>query len=195
MSWKGNVAMILHGNGVYRATDLISSLEELSKSTVLPLGVHTDEPSICRYFEQLPITTLHASPTKLVQIAMHISQQKIQFKTLQHIVYAGEHMSDEQLKYLRNVFGSHIRFSSILGSAEAGPYAIQPFWMPKGFLLIDMDVTFIELINQNENKIGDIIITNRIRMKTPLLRYNTGDMGRLWVSKTYEKGLGCTFTV
>jgi hypothetical protein len=40
--------------------------------------------------------------------------------------------------------------------------------------------TFIEIINKDNDGFGDIVITNLdLKMKTPLIRYNTGDRGKL----------------
>jgi phenylacetate-coenzyme A ligase PaaK-like adenylate-forming protein len=175
-----NVAAIMHSSAVmYRAMDLVGSLVELGGGAALPFTSDISDAEAFEYSHQFFVTTLHGSPTRLLGLAKYLNKERKQLPNIKQIVYGGEHLSDNQLQFLRDVFGWDLWVSSFLASAEVGPYGVQPPWLPRGHFIIDMVVTWIEILNADEDGVGTIALTNLARKRIPLIRYDSGDVGRL----------------
>ena len=58
-----------------------------------------------------------------------------------------------------------------------------------GHMHISMEECFVEIINEDENGVGDLVLTMLHSTDMPLLRYKIGDRGR-WLNGTCECGRG-----
>ena len=193
---RSNVAAIMHSSSVmYRALDLVGSLVELGGGASLPFTSDISDAEAFAYSKQFFVTTLHGSPTRLVGLAKYLHKEKKELSYVKQIVYGGEHLTDSQLQFLRGVFGEDLWVSSFLASAEVGPYGIQPPWLPRGHFIVDMAVTWIEILDADEDDFGSVALTNLVRKRIPLVRYDSGDIGRListqpktlnWIKEYYN---------
>ncbi|KFY10512.1 hypothetical protein V492_04979 [Pseudogymnoascus sp. VKM F-4246] len=193
----------LHTSGkMYRALDLIVEIIEHAGASVLPLG-HLAMPeeilAICLKYRP---TTLAGDTSQLVQFASFVESLKASDELcISKILYTSESMTRLQRSYIQSVFGrgeSPIRFSSILGSAEMGTWAVASFELTgpqeddTGDLIFDTRSMVIEVMPLDidlsvrnrpyrmvEGEAGVLIVTSLQRLRNPLVRYVTGDIGSI----------------
>lgn len=117
---------------------------------------------------------------------------------LDKIIYTSEGLTLSQRSHIREVLGD-IQIYSILGSAEAGPYAVswphltRNYWATASYedFIFDTRMTRIEILplsfsehDSNPEPVEDgqqgvIAQTSLTRLRNPLVRYVTGDVGSL----------------
>ena len=147
------------------------------------------------------VNVLVGDSSQIVCIAHYIStlpeaqRKKI---ALDKVIYTSEQLTGPQKDYITTVLGP-VKIFSIMGSAEAGPYAVINPDLTEHTPSHTMDFIFdtrsllIEIINRSalsspvsaqgepvpDGEQGLIIQTSLQRLRNPLVRYVTGDIGSL----------------
>ncbi|GAB1214773.1 hypothetical protein ATERTT37_003942 [Aspergillus terreus] len=118
--------------------------------------------------------------------------------SLDKVIYTSEPLTEPQRDYLTTVLGP-VKIFSIMGSAEAGPYAVSNPDLTGHTPACTMDFIFdtrsllIEIIDRSaldgtlsaqggpvpDGEQGLIVQTSLQRLRNPLVRYVTGDIGSL----------------
>lgn len=147
-------------------------------------------------------TTLTGDTSQLIQFASFVeSSNAASDLCINKILYTSESMSRLQRSYIQSVFGrteSPVAFSSILGSAEMGTWAVGSFELTgpqeddSGDLIFDTRSMIIEVMPLEidlsirycpsrivEGETGVLIVTSLQRLRNPLVRYVTGDIGSI----------------
>ncbi|KAH6876398.1 hypothetical protein B0T10DRAFT_585505 [Thelonectria olida] len=124
------------------------------------------------------------------------SEERSKIK-IDKIIYTSEGLTSAQKSHISTVLGS-VKIYSLLGSAEAGPYAVSsPDLTPRDLLashsgfVFDTRLTLIEILPLSsaedgcnpdpvpEGETGAIAQTSLVRRRNPVVRYMTGDVGSL----------------
>lgn len=163
-------------------------------------GNHMPPSEVVKLIQDFHINVLTGDGSQVIQVVHHISTlpspEKRKVK-LNKIIYTSEGLSASQRAHISTVLGP-IRICSILGSAEAGPYgASNPDITPcvatasHADFIIDSRMTLIEILPLSlsevdstaeavpEGQKGVIAQTSLTRLRNPLVRYLTGDIGSL----------------
>ncbi|RAL07450.1 uncharacterized protein BO97DRAFT_251926 [Aspergillus homomorphus CBS 101889] len=189
-----------HASGyMYRSLDLMSEILENAGGTVFSAGNFMTPDEVVRALVQYNINVLTGDGSQVIQIIHHIStlpEEKRDGIKLTKVIYTSEPLTDGQERHIRTTLGP-VKICSVLGSAEAGPYALHnPDLTGEARLNGSMDFVFdtrsdlIEILPTSvmesdpppslkaipEGQEGIIVQTSLQRRRNPLVRYITGDI-------------------
>lgn len=172
---------------------------ENAGASVLTAGNYMAPEKVVQLLQDYHVNVLTGDGSQVVQIVHYIStlgtaKNKI---NLNKIIYTSEALTTTQKAYVHEVLGA-VKIFSILGSAEAGPYgASNPDLTendpasPYADFIIDARMTLMEVLPLSsaesgrvpsilsEGETGVIAQTSLTRLRNPVVRYLTGDVGSL----------------
>ncbi len=162
------------------------SLHEVLKevgAVHLPISANIEIDRILAYILEFKPTVLLSLPTVFVFLADKIIQQKLNVSHVRMIGYAGEHMSENIRKHLRNAFGEDVQIRALAyTSADCGLMGYQCDQCDAKVYHVPTDFQFIEIYNFEEDRIcdsgepGEVVVTNLARVSFPIIRYRVGDL-------------------
>lgn len=187
-----------------RALDLTTEIVEGAGASVLPAG-HLATPetlmAICKTFRP---NVLSGDTNQLVRFASYVETAGLGGSLrMRKILYTSEPITGLQKSYLESVFGIEghtLLISSLLGSAEMGVWAASNFSITGPQSENSVDFIFdsrhmiVEVLpfdadlNQDDmkypctvefDKPGLLVVTSLQRLRHPLVRYLTGDVGSI----------------
>ncbi|KAF5706283.1 cystathionine gamma-synthase [Fusarium mundagurra] len=190
-----------HGGSLYRSLDLTMEIMENAGGSVLAAGHQCPTASVVQILQDFNVTVLTGDSSQIISIVHQISTMpdiKNRIK-IRKVVYTSEGLSMMQRVQICKVLGT-VAIYSILGSAEAGPYgASSPFlvdfdlYSNSNDFIIDTRMTIIEVLPLScagcesdeipeplpDGETGIIAQTVLTRLRHPVIRYITGDIGSL----------------
>ena len=159
---------------MYRASEIFTDYVELCGGTALPATYQARDEHITELYRRFRPNTLMGSPGRLVQWA-HSLEEPVGFEA---VLYASEALSVGARQVLDAKLGQPA-WSSVMGAAESGVWGfsrfedeLDHFWAPR-------ELVELEIVDPNLQGFGRVIVSNRLRQRHPLLRYDSGDRGRL----------------
>ncbi|OQE43299.1 hypothetical protein PENCOP_c003G06446 [Penicillium coprophilum] len=194
-----------HTSGfLYRSLDLVSEILENAGASVLCAGSRMDAAEVVHTLINYRVNVLTGDSSQIIHIVHHIStlpaEQRSEIR-VNKVIYTSDLMTFTQRSYILKVLGA-VKILSILGSAEAGPYAIanpditgrcissaRDFVFDTRTMLIE--ILHSSTINEDssfgkfggkpvpEGEQGIIVQTSLQRLRNPLVRYITGDVGSI----------------
>ncbi|KPM41727.1 hypothetical protein AK830_g4832 [Neonectria ditissima] len=204
-----NMGLIKHGDWVltvhsagelYRSLDLTLEILENAGACVLSAGNNMSLAHVVGLLADYNVNVLSGDSSQVVQIAHYIStlpreeQEKLE---IDKIIYTSETLTAAQRSHITGVLGP-VKICSLMGSAEAGPYAVSnPDITGKSAVpghedfVFDTRATLFEILPPSfseqgsnpdpmpEGEQGIIVQTSLSRLRNPLVRYITGDIGSL----------------
>ncbi|KAJ5972719.1 uncharacterized protein N7479_002637 [Penicillium vulpinum] len=193
-----------HTSGfLYRSLDLISEIFENAGASVLCAGSRMDAAEAVHCLINYRANVLTGDSSQIIHIVHHIStlpaEQRSEVR-INKVVYTSDLMTPTQRTYISKILGA-VKILSILGSAEAGPYAISNPDLTGNCASSSRDFVFdtrtmlIEILHSStltedpscrcggksvpEGEQGIIVQTSLQRLRNPLVRYITGDVGSI----------------
>lgn len=155
---------------MYRACEIFVDLVQMCGGTVLPLTLQAEDQDVIRLWKRFRPNMVMGSPGRLLQLARFLPRPD---PSPVHVLYAGESLHASAQKVLDEAF-ENPQYVSVLGSAESGIWAFQRaedpinrFWAPE------------EIVELEVGSSGTLLVSNWVRARHPLLRYDTGDRARL----------------
>ncbi|KAF4434837.1 hypothetical protein FACUT_7497 [Fusarium acutatum] len=190
-----------HGGNLYRSLDLTLETMENAGASVLAAGHQCPPATVVQILQDFNVNVLAGDSSQIISIVHQIStvpdiKNKIK---IGKVIYTSEGLSMMQRVQIYKVLAP-VAIYSILGSAEAGPYgASSPFLVDfdpssnSNDFVIDTRMTIIEVLplscTENESdetpeplpdgETGVIAQTVLTRLRHPVIRYITGDIGSL----------------
>ncbi|KAG8362117.1 hypothetical protein FVEN_g340 [Fusarium venenatum] len=174
---------------------------ENAGASVLAAGSYSKPSETVDLLKQFNVNVLTGDGSQIMAVIHYIStlkEDRDKIK-LNKVIYTSEVLTVAQKAHIYNVLGP-VKICSVLGSAEAGPYGVstpeltpsEPGTIYNDFI-IDTRMTLIEIlpIDYAENKdipvpdllpegeTGVIAQTVLTRLRNPVVRYVTGDVGSL----------------
>ncbi|GAB0132235.1 hypothetical protein EsDP_00000676 [Epichloe bromicola] len=177
--------------------DLMSETTENAGAAVLSAGNHMSPKDVAESLKKYHVNVLCGESNQIVQLAHFIStlpEQERRALKLDRIIYTSEVLNKSQRKLIRAVLGD-IKICSIMGSAEAGPWAVshpdltgvndetgvQDFVFDTRSMVVEIfplslseDGGHAEPLPEGEQ--GIVVQTSLSRMRNPVIRYNTSDV-------------------
>jgi phenylacetate-coenzyme A ligase PaaK-like adenylate-forming protein len=139
----------------------------------------THNEDILEIIEYFKPNILMGSPYRLMQLAIYLEEQSKTEIKFEKIYFACESLDQIKENYFKRIFHCEI-FIGFYGSAEAGVFACQsPKYSSTKIYLYPKELVQIEIIDSK------IIVTNLIRKRNQLIRFDTGDLGRIIPSEKY----------
>ncbi len=174
---------LMPGGMMYRAAEIFTEFCNRAGSTLLPLTEYAPDELAFSMSETFAANTIIAMPSRAVSFAEYLRKHKLNLQ-FDHMIFAGEPLSESRRDYLKAVLKIK-KFSGVFGSAESGVWGFQPDFLPVNTYFIAPELVHLEIASPDAQGFGSVIITNLVRMRNPLLRYDSGDRGRL-VKSTYQ---------
>jgi phenylacetate-CoA ligase len=120
------------------------------------------------------------TPSKLFLFAQHLKKHGQQLH-VKNLMFAGESLLPSYVQGFKDHFGTQ-NIYSIYGSAETGIWAWSDYsGNPSMFQIIDGIIA--EIAEPDAEGFGNIIVTNLLRKRFPVFRYNLGDIGRFFTKE------------
>ncbi|KAI1755994.1 hypothetical protein F4782DRAFT_551082 [Xylaria castorea] len=198
----GDWVLTVHSAGeLYRSLDLTLETLENAGASVLSAGNCMSAGDVSTLLAKYHVNALTGDSSRIIQIVHHIStlprEERDQIN-LDKIIYTSEMLTSAQRAYIGRVLGQ-IKICSMFASAEAGPWAVSNpdvtgicTFTGSADFIFDTRTTLIEIFpsacTQADSSIpnplpdgerGIIVQTSLTRLRNPLVRYVTGDVGSL----------------
>ncbi|KAF5554380.1 hypothetical protein FNAPI_6461 [Fusarium napiforme] len=190
-----------HGGSLYRSLDLALEIMENAGASVLAAGHQCSPATVVRILQEFNVNVLTGDSSQIISILHHMStipdiKKKIKIRK---VIYTSEGLSIMQRVQIYKVLAP-VAIYSVLGSAEAGPYgASSPFLVDfdpssnYNDFVIDTRMTIIEVLPLScagsesdeipeplpDGETGVIAQTVLTRLRHPVIRYITGDIGSI----------------
>ncbi|POR38335.1 Uncharacterized protein TPAR_01456 [Tolypocladium paradoxum] len=189
-----------NAGGLYRSLDLTLEILENAGASVLGAGNLMPPAEVTWLLTTYHINVLTGDSSSVVQIVHYLStlsgEERDKIK-LDKIIYTSEVLTAAQRALIKSVLGP-VKICSILASAEAGPWAVSSpdltgmetvtshadFVFDTRTMLVEIlplssseDGCVPDPLPQGEQ--GIIVQTSLSRLRNPLVRYDTGDIGSL----------------
>ncbi|UKZ78245.1 hypothetical protein TrVFT333_005981 [Trichoderma virens FT-333] len=197
----GDWALTTHCAGeLYRSLDLMLEIMENAGASVLSAGNFMPPHDVAKLLAKYHINVLAGDSGQIVQMAHHISnlpEEERALIRLDKIIYTSEVLTAAQRAHIKATFKG-IKIISILGSAEAGPWAAsnpditgRVSTTSEEDLIFDTRAMILEVLpasfaegDQNvdplpDGETGVVVQTSLSRLRNPLVRYVTGDIGSI----------------
>lgn len=162
---------------MYRAMEIFTELCERCGGTSLPMAAVAGDAEILETAAALSANTLVGMPSRLIALARFAGEAKATWRA-ESVVFGGEFLQPGKRRLLAEALGAR-RFTGVYGSAELGVFAwhadipeIPTYHFPR-------DIVHVEIARPDAEGYGAIVVTNVVRERFPLIRYETGDVGRL----------------
>jgi len=168
---------------VYRSADIFNDFCGFVNSTTIPMGANANDQNVLEIIQYFQPNILMGSPYRLMQFAFFLDKQKNFTMKFDKIFFACESLTQMKRDYLAKMFNCSI-FIGFYGSAEAGVFACQSAkYSSTNVYLYPKDLVQIEIVNSK------IIVTNLIRKRNQLIRFDAGDLGELIPTDHLNYGL------
>ncbi|KAL4925441.1 uncharacterized protein BDV17DRAFT_272253 [Aspergillus undulatus] len=195
----GDWIMTMHVSGhLYRALDLMSEVLEGSGATVLCAGSQMDQDQMIETLIAYRVNGIAGDAGQIIQLARYISTLPEDTRSqllINKALYTSEPMTPAQRGFLNSVF-PNIAVSSVIGSAEAGPWAVSPADLTESTreqhyadFVYDQRLMHLEVFpftiederSQSSEPLphgekGLLVQTSLQRLRHPLVRYVCGDV-------------------
>lgn len=172
--------------GLVRSLEIFTDLGERCGATVLPVSAHAENAEAWDVAARFGATMVAGMPARLLDFA-RCKARSGQVLALESVLFAGEPLHPPKLRMLREVLGAR-RFDAIYGSAEMGIVAYQAEVCDPPLYRVPRDLLHVEVLEPDGDGFGNLVVTNLVRVTHPLLRFDTGDVGRL-VDGTADEAL------
>jgi len=150
----------------------------------LPIAGNADIDLILHYLKLFRPNAVVGLPSMIIKLAEEIARRGLNI-TIEKILYGGEHFSPEAIKYLKGTVGARFIRSAGYASVDGGPIGYQCPECKGGVHHLLYSYIFLETIDPKTDRtvdvgeVGEIVVTNFHRRLMPIIRYRTGDLGRV----------------
>ena len=187
----------------FRSLDLTAEVLENAGGTVYCAGHLMPHAEVTRLVSGFRINVISGDSSQILQFALHVSTLPDFERKLIHInkiFYTSEPLVRSQRAFINSVFGGDVLIYSMFGSAEGGPWAVMNPAVT-GYredddaadFIFDTRDTIVEVLPRTvgegsagdgieplrDGEIGVLATTSLQRLRNPLIRYLTGDVGSL----------------
>lgn len=199
---KGDWALTTHAAGeLYRSLDLILESIENAGACAISAGNHMSPADVVGLLIKYHINAVTGDSSQMVQLTNYIASLSPEEKSLiklEKLIYTSEVLTAAQRAHVRATLGQDIQICSFMASAEAGPWAVSnpaitgPINDHVAEFIFDKRTMLIEILPLSSatdgaelkqplamGETGIIVQTCLAKLRNPLIRYVTGDVGSL----------------
>ena len=164
---------LFYSGNVYRSMEIFTDFCSMANCTSIPMGAGASDEKVLQSIDYFQPNVLMGTPSRLLQLAHSLQEDPQREIRFEKIFFAGEPLETSKEKFLQRMFHSPVCLG-FYGSAETGVFACQsPEYASTKVYLYPRSLVQIEIIDEQ------IIVTNQVRRRNQLVRFNTGDQGRL----------------
>lgn len=187
LSHSSSVLNLFQAQKMYRSLEIINDFCVQVGATVLPMESRAENDLIYQVGFEFQANMLAGLPTRLVDFASYLTQRGLSLP-IKRILYGGDSIRLAQRLILERAFPD-VQFVALFGSAEAGIWGYHRSHDPPNVFHFDPRMMHMEIWEPDEDGTGEMILTNLVRRRFPLLRYRTGDRVK-WIHRGAER---CSF--
>lgn len=162
---------------LYRTLEIVDEFCEHCGATVLPASSAADDGEVYELAARFAANTLVGLPSRLLAFARYVRENRLHCP-VDAVIFGGEPLHAGKRRFLHDVLGVR-RFSGVYGSAELGVIAWQPDVAAAPVYHFPRDLVHVEIVGPGADGFGALVATNLVRRRFPLVRYQTGDVGRV----------------
>jgi phenylacetate-CoA ligase len=162
---------------LYRSASIFDDFLERCDATSIGLGAITPDEFVVNFCHRLHPDTVVGTPSRLYQLAAHVSEAGVDLR-LPRAVFGGEVMSVEYLTELRAALGLE-RLFGVYASVENGSWGYCDHDRDGPLYRVVEEIVHVEIEDPDEHGVGNLVVTNTMKRRFPVLRYRNGDRGRL----------------
>ena len=178
------IALNMFGSQMmYRSLEIFNSYCELAGATTLPVNSACADELAFRIASKFSANTIMGLPSRVLQFARFLAREKLHLE-LDKLIFAGESLPEHKRKFLADTLGIK-QFCGLYGSAETGVWSYQPDGLGADSYLFPSELMHVEIFDPNGDGFGRVVATNLVRTRHPVMRYDSGDNGRL-VQSTFR---------
>jgi phenylacetate-coenzyme A ligase PaaK-like adenylate-forming protein len=172
---------LFQSNNIYRSFEIFNDFCLMANCTTIPMSSDSNNEDILEVIEYFRPNILMGSPYRLMELAFFIEKQVEKKLKFEKIYFACEPLDEIKQNYFKRIFNCSI-YIGFYGSAEAGVFACQsPKYSSTKIYLYPKELVQIEIIKSK------IIVTNLIRKRNQLIRFDSGDLGKLISNNQNDK--------
>jgi len=161
---------------MYRTAAILDDILERADTTTLALSSSANFELIYQTILQYNPTLIAATPSRLTLFANYLVENKKSI-SIKNLVFGGEYLQASQQKLFATVFKT-AQIYSLYGSAETGIWGWADY-SEKEIAFHFLKELCIEIASPDQNGYGAVIVSNTLRKRFPVFRYNMGDIGKL----------------
>ncbi|HEY9722702.1 MAG TPA: AMP-binding protein [Oscillatoriaceae cyanobacterium] len=156
-------------------------LEELGVLN-FPFSTTASAEVVADHVRLFGINTLVGFPSWLLQVAERLAAEGLK---IEKVFYAGEHLYEEERRFLRERLGCRVIASAGYGAVDTGLMGYQCEAATGSVHHVLADHVYLEIVDPEtfaplpDGEEGLILVTNLDRTRQPVIRYNIGDLGRM----------------
>jgi phenylacetate-CoA ligase len=162
---------------MYRAMEIFNEFCELCGATVLPMAAISGDEEIYEQAMLFGANALIGMPSRLVAFGSYVQEKQLTWQ-VDTLAFGGEFLQPGKRRFLSDVLGVK-RFCGVYGSAELGIVSWHPDLPEVPVYHFPKDILHVEIAAPDANGYGALVGTNVVRRRFPIVRYNTGDVGRV----------------
>lgn len=162
---------------MYRTLEIFNEFCECCGATVLPMADVASDGEIYESATLFGANTLMGLPSRLLAFVRHVQENRLSLQ-VDSVIFGGEPLHVGKRRFVSEVLGVK-RFSGIYGSAELGIVAWQPELSAAPVYHFPKEIVHMEIVAPGADGFGSMVATNLVRRRFPLVRYQTGDVGRI----------------
>ena len=180
---EDRVGNLFASGSLYASFVFVNRLLEEMGCLSFPFSNTASPEVVARHVRMFGINVLVGFPSWLLQVAGAIAQEGLR---VEKIFYAGEHLYDEERRYLQEALGCTLIASAGYGAVDTGLMGYQCERSGGRVHHVHSDHVILEFVDPETHEPvppgveGLILVTNLDRALQPVIRYNIGDLGR-WV--------------
>lgn len=180
---EDRVGNLFASGSLYASFVFVNRLLEEMGCLSFPFSNTASPEVVARHVRMFGINVLVGFPSWLLQVAGAIAQEGLR---VEKIFYAGEHLYDEERRYLEEALGCTLIASAGYGAVDTGLMGYQCDRSGGRVHHVHSDHVILEFVDPETHAPvppgveGLILVTNLDRALQPVIRYNIGDLGR-WV--------------
>ncbi len=140
-------------------------------------GAAADFEQAWNVAERFGANVLAGMPSTLADFS-HWCGKENRRRSFETILFAGEFLHPRRRELLTNQFDTP-RFAAVYGSAEMGIIGYSADVGSSPVYHVPRDLAVIEIPEVNAAGVGHLVVTNLVRTRFPLVRFDTGDVGRI----------------
>ncbi len=161
---------------MYRTSAILDDILDRCYATTIALSSSSSYELMYHTAINFGANILMGTPSKLTLFANYLQENDLKL-SVENLLFAGESLLPSQIKIFEDSFQTKCIYS-LFGSAETGIWGWTNFTENSAAFEI-LDEIIVEIEDPDEEGFGNLIVTNLIRKRFPLFRYNMGDIAQL----------------
>ena len=163
---------------MYRTAAILDDILEHTESTTLALNSSASFELMHATVNEFKPNIILGTPSKLTLFANYLLENK-KSTNITNVLFGGEYLQPSQQELFFKAFNT-TQIYSLYGSAETGIWAWAKY-SKKNIQFQFLKEINIEVLNPDEDGFGPIVVSNILRKRFPIFRYNMGDIGKVIV--------------